>query len=65
MLTNREFKDVSKSPDAAPIEGVVLVRIDEVLTFASILDAPPPHSLSLPFFIYILLLRMMTIARYG
>eukprot|EP00026_Physarum_polycephalum_P002625 Phypoly_transcript_02632.p1 GENE.Phypoly_transcript_02632~~Phypoly_transcript_02632.p1 ORF type:complete len:638 (+),score=82.57 Phypoly_transcript_02632:774-2687(+) len=30
-----QFKDVSKFPDAAPIEGVILVRIDEVLTFAN------------------------------
>ncbi|KAM9962346.1 hypothetical protein ACTFIR_005254 [Dictyostelium discoideum] len=33
--TNR-FKDVAKFPEAEPIEGILLVRIDEVLYFANI-----------------------------
>ncbi|GAM21169.1 hypothetical protein SAMD00019534_043440, partial [Acytostelium subglobosum LB1] len=33
--TNR-FKDVSKFPEAEPIEGILLIRIDEVLYFANI-----------------------------
>ncbi|EGG21441.1 Sulfate transporter [Cavenderia fasciculata] len=33
--TNR-FKDVSKFPEAEPIEGILLVRVDEVLYFANI-----------------------------
>ncbi|EGC39570.1 hypothetical protein DICPUDRAFT_52580 [Dictyostelium purpureum] len=33
--TNR-FKDVAKFPEAEPIEGILLIRIDEVLYFANI-----------------------------
>ncbi|KYQ91218.1 Sulfate transporter [Tieghemostelium lacteum] len=33
--TNR-FKDVAKFPEAEPIEGILLVRVDEILYFANI-----------------------------
>jgi len=29
------FKDVAKNPDAEPIEGIILIRIDETLMFAN------------------------------